>query len=279
MFTAQTITIKGGIEIPQIGFGTYKISDNAVSIIQSAIEVGYRHLDGAQMYRNEAAVGEAWTGSGVPRGEFFLTSKLDNPNHEPVAARESFFRTLEELQTDYVDLFLIHWPLPMYYGGDFGSTWAVLEQLREEGLARSIGVSNFEPHHLEKLFETAVYRPEVNQVESHPYFQNEAVHQFNDDHGIVTEAWSPLARGNVVDSPLLSEIGSRYDKTASQVALRWGVQRGDVIFPKASTKKRQAENLDIFDFELSNSEMQSIYTLDKGEQGRTGTHPDVMDRL
>ena len=277
--SVPTVTTRSGVKIPQLGFGTYKVVDNPTAVIESAIDVGYRHLDTAQMYGNEDAVGAAWVNSGLPREEFFITTKLDNPNHEPDMVRKSFEKSLEDLRTDYVDLFLIHWPLPMYYDGDFVTTWKVMEEFVKEGRARSIGVSNFEPHHLEELIASGGMVPEVNQVESHPYMQNDAVHQFDAEHGILTEAWSPLARGKVLADPVLEEIAAKHGKTPSQVALRWALQRGDIVFPKASTKERQQENFDVFNFELSDEDMERIAGLDKGEDGRTGMHPDVMDRL
>lgn len=272
-------TTRSGVAIPQLGFGTYKVTEDTANIVRSALEVGYRHIDTAQMYRNEKQVGIGWASSGLAREELFITSKLDNPNHEPDVARRSFTQTLEDLQTDYVDLFLIHWPLPMYYGGDFGVTWKVLEELLAAGTVRSIGVSNFEAHHLEKLFETANVLPEVNQIESHPYFQQKDLHLFDTSRGILNEAWAPLARGTAASDATLEQIGAKYGKSASQVALRWGIQRGDILFPKASSRKRQQENLDVFNFELSPDDMKLIFGLDKGEDGRTGKHPDIMDRL
>ena len=279
MVVMPAATTRSGVAIPQVGFGTYKVTDNTAQIVTDALSVGYRHVDTAQMYRNEREVGEGWKGSGLAREEIFLTSKLNNPNHAPEDARRTFKQTLIDLQTDYVDLFLIHWPVPMHYGGDFASTWAVLEEFAAEGRARSIGVSNFEAHHLEQLMRTAKVLPAVNQIESHPYFAQEGLHAVNARHGIVTEAWSPLARGAIVTDPVLERIGAQYGKSPSQVALRWGVQRGDVVLPKSSTPKRQRENLDIFDFELTEEDMRAIFDLDRGEDGRTGTHPDRMDRL
>ena len=265
--------------VPQVGFGTYKVTENTAAIVTSALEVGYRHVDTAQMYGNETEVGEGWRASGLPREDIFLTSKLNNPNHAPEDARRTFEQTLIDLQTDYVDLFLIHWPVPMHYGGDFASTWAVLEEFAAEGRARSVGVSNFEAHHLEQLFQTAKTLPEVNQIESHPYFAEVELHAFNAKHGIVTEAWSPLARGTLLTDPVLERIGKEHGRSPSQVALRWGVQRGDIVLPKSSTPLRQRENLDLFGFELSDADMREIYALDRGERGRTGKHPDLMDRM
>lgn len=273
------LPLAGGGAIPQLGFGTYKVTRDVERVVESAIQAGYRHLDTAQMYHNEDGVGRAWRASGIPREDLFLTSKLDNPNHEPDVARRSFERTLRDLQTDYVDLFLIHWPLPMFYGGDFVATWRVLEEFHADGRARAIGVSNFEPHHLEAIRLAGEQTPTVNQVESHPYFGNRAVHAYDREHGIVTEAWSPLARGRAAADPLLARIGAAHGKTASQVALRWALARGDVVFPKSVTPERQRENLALFDFALSSDEMRSIDALDQGEDGRTGARPDEMRRM
>jgi 2,5-diketo-D-gluconate reductase A len=274
-----TLTLATGAAIPQLGFGTYKVTEKVVEVVSSALALGYRHIDTAQMYHNEAEVGQAWAGSGIAREDLFLTSKLDNPNHEPSAARRSFAQTLLDLRTDYVDLFLIHWPLPMHYGGDFVTTWKVLEEFLADGRARAIGVSNFEPHHLRRVLDHADITPMVNQVEAHPYLPNRAVHDFDAEHGILTEAWSPLARGRAASDPVLAEIGEAHGATASQVALRWALQRGDIVFPKSVTPARQAENLQVFSFELSADEVQRIDALNEGEKGRTGTHPDLMDRL
>lgn len=272
--TIPNVELANGVKIPQLGFGTYKVTENITPTVISALEVGYRHIDTAQMYGNEAEVGRAWRDFGIDRQDLFLTSKLDDPNHEPEPARASMERTLNDLQTDYVDLFLIHWPLPHDYGGDFAATWEILEDFYAKGLARAIGVSNYETHHLEKLLPDVKVVPHANQIESHPYFVNEAIHAYDARHGIVTEAWSPLARGRVVGDPLLAEIAGQYGKTAGQVALRWGLQRGDVLFPKASTRARQEENFDLFDFELSEDHMAMISTLDKGDAGRSGSSPD-----
>lgn len=279
MSETPTLTLRTGAQIPQVGLGTYKVTENTAGIVATALSVGYRHLDTAQMYRNEPEVGRGWRESGLPREELFLTSKLDNPNHEPEDARRSFTQTLHDLQTDYVDLFLIHWPMPMYYGGRFEDTWHVLEEFFAAGRARAIGVSNFDVHHLERLLERSDVVPAVNQIESHPYFPQEELHRFNREQGIVTEAWSPLARGRLLEDPVLARLGESLGKSPAQVALRWGLQRGDVILPKASTATRQKQNLDIYDFELTEEEMAQVSALSKGEAGRTGTAPDLMDRL
>ncbi len=270
-----TVPLATGAAIPQLGFGTYKVTEHVVEIVSSALRLGYRHIDGAQMYHNEAEVGEAIAQSGIPREELFLTSKLDNPNHEPAVARETFAQTLRDLRTDHVDLFLIHWPLPTLYGGDFVTTWKVLEEFLDDGRARAIGVSNFEPHHIQEILDGADVVPAVNQVESHPYLPNNAVHEFDAAHGIVTEAWSPLARGRAASDPALARTGQTHGVSASQVALRWAIQRGDVIFPKSVTPERQAENLRLFDFALSPDEVALVDGLSEGEAGRTGGHPDT----
>lgn len=273
------VTLRNGVEVPQFGFGLYKIAAGADKLVKSAIQLGYRHLDNAQVYWNEDQVGRGWRATGIAREELFITSKLGNANHRPEDARASFAKTLEDLQTDYVDLFLIHWPVPMLYDGDLGMPWAVLEEFLAEGRARAIGVSNFEPQHLDKLLQTANVVPMVNQVESHPFFPNLETHEYNASHGIVTEAWSPLARGRAVTDPTLARIGEKYGKSAAQVALRWGLQRGDILFPKASSPERQRENLDVFDFELTDEEMRQIFALNEGETGRSGSAPQTMQRL
>lgn len=267
------VKLSNGVEIPALGFGTYKVTENIEPIVASALEVGYRHIDTAQMYGNEAEVGKAWRASGIAREELFITSKLNNPNHEPDAARASFEQTLRDLQTDYVDLFLIHWPMPNSYGADYAATWRVLEEFYKQGRARAIGLSNFYIEHLEKLIPDCDIIPHANQIESQPYLQNRALHDLNRELGIVTEAWSPLARGRAVNDATLGGIGHQYSKSASQVALRWGLQRGDVLFPKASDRARQKQNLAVFDFELSPSDMAIIASLEEGEEGRSGSHP------
>ena len=280
---AQSIALlplNSGASIPQFGFGTYKLTgQDAYDGVCDALELGYRHIDTAQMYGNEAEVGRALADAPIAREEIFVTSKLNNPNHEPDVARESLRRSLEDLQLDYLDLFLIHWPLPMFYGGDIMPTWRAMESFVDEGLVRSIGVSNFEAHHLAPILEHGRIMPAVNQIESHPYFANRELHRFNAEHGIITEAWAPLARGTVLGEPSIIEIAHEVGARQSQVVLRWALQRGDVVFPKASSHERRAENLDVWGFELSAEQMARIDALDRGEAGRTGKHPDVMDRM
>ncbi|WP_175956396.1 aldo/keto reductase [Schaalia sp. Marseille-Q2122] len=268
-----------GALIPQLGFGTYKVTEGVYEAVSSALRIGYRHIDTAQMYGNEAEVGRAIADSGIPREELFITSKLNNDVHEPGPAREAFAKTLRDLRTDYVDLFLIHWPLPGLYGGDLLMPWRVLEEFYAAGQARAIGLSNFEQHHVEAILEGGTVAPHVNQFEAHPYLPNDELRTFCWRQGIVTEAWSPLARGKATQDARLAAIGEAHGVSAAQVALRWALQRGDIIFPKSVTSARQEENFDLFGFCLSDEQMAAIAALDEGEAGRVGSHPDVMNRL
>jgi 2,5-diketo-D-gluconate reductase A len=204
----------------------------------------------------------------------YITSKLNNGFHEPDEARRAMAGTLEALGYDYVDLFLIHWPLPTLYGGDFVSTWRTMEEFKREGRARSIGVSNFQVAHLERLLAETDAVPVVNQVELHPYFHNTEVTRFGLANGIHTEAWAPIAQGQVLDDPVLGEIAGRIGHTVAQVVLRWHIQRGHIVFPKSVTPARIEENFALFDFELDGDDMAKIDALDKGEAGRNGPNPD-----
>jgi 2,5-diketo-D-gluconate reductase A len=270
-----SITLNDGSTIPQLGFGVFQIAPkDTAKAVSDALEIGYRHIDTAEMYGNEKEVGEAIRSSGLGRSDVFVTSKLSNGAHEPQDAREAFDRTLSELGFDYVDLFLIHWPLPMLYDGDFVSTWKTLEEFHSDGRARSIGVSNFQVEHLERLAAETDTVPAVNQIEVHPYLTNEAVRSYGREHGIATEAWSPIAQGWVLEDPTISRIAEKVGRTPAQVVLRWHIQRSDIVFPKSVTPSRMKENFDIFGFELSSEDMDSIAALDRGEDGRTGPHPD-----
>jgi 2,5-diketo-D-gluconate reductase A len=267
------ITLNNGQVIPQFGFGVFQIEPkNTVAAVSTALEAGYRHIDTAEMYGNEAEVGEAIAASGLDRGDVFITSKLKNDAHEPDAAREAFDGTLKALGVDYVDLFLIHWPLPMRYDGDFVSTWKTLEEFYREGRARSVGVSNFQPQHLRRLHGESDIIPAVNQIEAHPYLTQDDVRAFCAQHQIAVEAWSPLGQGSVLDDPVVGRIAERTGKTPAQVVLRWHIQRGDIVFPKSVTPDRIRENIDIFDFELSGADVNDITLLNKNE--RTGPDPD-----
>lgn len=225
-----SITLSDGNSIPQFGFGVYKVeSEETRSVVAQALEAGYRHVDTAEMYGNERAVGEAIRASGLRREEVFVTSKLDNGFHEPEDARRAFEGSLSELGFDYLDLFLIHWPLPNRYGGDFVSTWKTLEEFRDDGRARSIGVSNFQPEHLERLAGGSETVPAVNQIQSHPYMTNDGVREYCLERGIAIEAWSPLARGGIGEDHTLSGISDKFGKTSAQVVLRWHLQRGNIV--------------------------------------------------
>ena len=278
MSDVPTVDLNDGSSIPQLGFGVFQIppeeTPQAVSI---ALEVGYRHIDTAEMYGNERGVGEAVRASGLDRGEVYITSKLNNGYHEPDDARRAFDGTLQALGTDYVDLFLIHWPLPTLYDGDFVSTWRTLEEFHEDGRSRSIGVSNFQVHHLERLALETETAPAVNQIELHPYFQNQEVDVYGRDYGIATEAWSPIAQGQLLDDPVIGEIAERLDRSPAQVVLRWHIERGNIVFPKASARGRMEENFTIFDFALEPEDTARIDALDRGEDGRIGPRPDVFD--
>jgi len=271
-----TVLLNNGVEIPQLGFGVFKVPpEQTEDVTRTALEIGYRHVDTAQMYGNEAGVGRAVRAAGLARDEVFVTSKLDNPNHARDDALRSFDRTLAELGFDHVDLFLIHWPLPEV--GDFVETWHALEEIYRSGRARAIGVSNFEPHHLRRLLAAAEVVPAVNQIEVHPYLAQDDVRAFGAEHGIVTEAWAPIARGRVLDDPVITTIAKRLERTPAQVTLRWAIQRGDVVFPKSVSRGRIEENFDLFDFELADDEMADITALDRQE--RTGPDPDTMNRV
>ena len=277
MSTVPGITLNDGNVIPQLGFGVYQVKPrDTAEAVGKALEIGYRHIDTAQMYGNEKEVGEAVRASGLDRGDVFVTSKLNNSFHEPQDAREAFDTTLSELGFDYVDLFLIHWPLPTLYDGDFVSTWKTLEEFHRDGRARSIGVSNFQIEHLERLAAETDTVPAVNQIEVHPYFTNDAVRGYGQEHGIATEAWSPIAQGGVLDDPTITQIADKVSKSPAQVVLRWHVQRGDIVFPKSVTPSRMKENFELFDFELEPADMGTITALDRGEDGRTGPNPDTF---
>ncbi|MCL2593903.1 MAG: aldo/keto reductase [Promicromonosporaceae bacterium] len=270
------IPLNNGVEIPQLGFGTYKVpKDEATTLVARALEIGYRQVDTAQMYRNERAVGQGIAASGVPRAEVFLTTKLNNAFHRHGDALAAFDRSLTELGTDYVDLFLIHWPLPAI--DLYPEAWGALEEIYASGRARAIGVSNFQPNHLARIIETGTVIPAVNQIEVHPYMTQADVRVVNAAHGIVTQAWSPLGRAAVLDDAVICGIAARYGVTPAQAVLRWHIQRGDVIIPKSSSPARLAQNADLFGFELTDDDMAAITVLNQNR--RRGSHPDDENRL
>jgi 2,5-diketo-D-gluconate reductase A len=272
------ITLNNGQQIPQLGFGVFLVKPrDTVAAVSTALQVGYRHIDTAEMYGNEREVGEAIRRSGLDRGEVYVTSKLSNDAHRPDDARRAFDESLKVLGFDYLDLFLIHWPLPARYGGDYVSTWRTLEEFYRDGRARSIGVSNFQPHHLRRLHGESEIIPAVDQIEVNPYLTQDEVRGFCAEHQIAVEAWSPLARGHVLGDPTIDAIARRAAKTPAQVVLRWHIQRGDIVFPKSVTPDRIRENFDIFDFGLSGAEVEAISALNRNE--RTGPDPDTFDAI
>ena len=274
------ITLNDGNKIPQLGFGVFKVPpEETAAAVRDALEVGYRHIYTAEMYGNEKGVGDGIRDAGLDRGHVFITSKLNNGFHRPDDARRAFDDTLSALGTDYVDLFLIHWPLPTLYDGDFVSTWKTLEGFASDGRARSIGVSNFQIHHLQELARETSVTPAVNQIEVHPYFTNDEVRAYGIEHDIVTEGWSPIARGKVLGDPVVIRIAKAYGVHPAQVVLRWHIQRGDVVFPKSSHPQRMKDNFEIFDFDLGDEEIEALTALDKGEAGRMGPNPDTFDYI
>jgi 2,5-diketo-D-gluconate reductase A len=274
MPAVPTIRLNNGVEIPQLGFGVFQIEpEQTREATLMALEVGYRHIDTAEMYGNEKQVGEAVRDSDVARDEVFVTSKLDNGFHAFDDALHAFDQTLKALEFDYVDLFLIHWPLPKV--GNYVDTWRALEEIYRSGRARAIGVSNFQPHHLRRLQDETEITPAVNQIEVHPYLVQDDVRAYDAERGIATEAYSPIAQGLVLDDPTIVGIAERLERTPAQVTLRWHIQRGDIVFPKSVTRERVEENLDIFDFELSDDDMAAITGLNRDE--RTGQDPDTFN--
>jgi 2,5-diketo-D-gluconate reductase A len=271
-----TISLNNGVQIPQLGFGVFQIKpEETVKATTSALEIGYRHIDTAQMYGNEREVGIAVRESGIPREEVFVTSKLNNNRLERDDILRSFDTSLSELGFDYLDLFLIHWPLPAV--ADYVARWKVMEEIYAGGRVKAIGVSNFQPNHLRDLFGATDVRPAVNQIEAHPFLTQDELRAFGADHEIVTEAWAPIARGKVNDDPVIAGIAGQVGKTPAQVTLRWHIQRGDVVFPKSVTRSRVEENFDIFDFELDEPAMTAISALNRDQ--RTGPNPDEFNYI
>ena len=277
MTAIPEIMLNNGRTIPQFGFGVFQVKpEDTAEAVTLALQAGYRHIDTAQMYGNEREVGEAIAKSGLDREDLFVTSKLANDSHRPDDARRAFAGSLAALGFDYLDLFLIHWPLPTRYDGDYVSTWQALEEFYREGRARSIGVSNFQPHHLRRLHTECEITPAADQIELHPYLTQEQVREFCAEHQIAIEAWSPLARGgDLLRDPVVVSIAKTAGKTPAQVVLRWHIQRGDIIFPKSVTPARIRENIDIFDFELPGQDLEAITSLDRAQ--RTGPDPDKFD--
>ena len=275
MSSVPNIKLNNGVEIPQLGFGVFQIgpSETRAATLE-ALKAGYRHIDTAEMYGNEREVGEAIRDSGIERAEIFVTSKLNNGYHDYDRALVEFGRSLEVMKLDFLDLFLIHWPLPSI--GDYVETWKAMEVMYRSGRVKAIGVSNFQPHHLERLARETTVVPAVNQIEMHPYFTQDDLRAFDREHGIATEAWSPIAQGQVLDDTTIVGIAGRLDRTPAQVTLRWHIQRGDIVFPKSVNPKRIAENFALFDFVLTDADMAAITGLHR-KDGRRGPNPDEFN--
>jgi 2,5-diketo-D-gluconate reductase A len=265
------IPLSDGNQIPQLGLGVYKVQDaTAARIVEGAIDAGYRHVDTAKLYFNEAGVGAGVRASGIPRDEIFVTTKVWNDDQGYDETLRAFDASLELLGMDYVDLYLIHWPAPKQ--DRYVETWRALETIKRDGRARSIGVSNFTPSHLEKLLANATEPPVINQVEIQPWLQQRELRDFDAARGIVTEAWSPLARGRVIGDPTLEAIGEKHGKSSAQIVIRWHLEQGLVVIPKSNSIERIRENSQVFDFELDATDLAAIAALESGE--RTGSNPD-----
>jgi len=272
--TVPTVTLNNGVEIPQLGFGVFQVKPaDTRRATEVALDVGYRHIDTAEMYGNEAEVGQAVRASGLDRSEVFVTSKLNNNRHAPAAVAEAFDGTLAALDLDYVDLFLVHWPLPTI-DVDYVDTWKAMEGLLDTGKVRAIGVSNFQAAHLDRILAEGTVVPAANQIEIHPYLTQDPLRQYDGSHGIATEAWSPIAQGKVLDDPAVTAVAADVGRTAAQVVLRWHIQRGEIVFPKSVTPSRVQENFALFDFELTDDQMAAVTALNRDE--RTGPDPDTF---
>jgi 2,5-diketo-D-gluconate reductase A len=279
MRTSQTavpqLKLPGDLEIPQLGFGVFQVPPkDTAEIVTQAFNAGYRHIDTAAAYGNESGVGDAIHAAGLDRDEVYITTKCANDDHGYDQAIRACKASLERLEVSYVDLYLIHWPVPAH--DRYVDTWKALIDLQADGLARSIGVSNFKPAHLERVIRETGVTPAVNQVELHPRFQQAGLRHEHAELGILTEAWSPLAQGRVLDDPTVVGIADGHGKTAGQVVIRWHLQLGNIVIPKSVTPERIDQNFDVFDFHLSSAEMAAIEALDAGE--RTGPDPDTFVR-
>lgn len=277
----HTFTLGNGVEIPAVGFGTYKTAEgNDEAIISEAIRQGYRHLDTATFYFNEEAVGKAVKNSGLPREEFFITSKVWRDRLGYESTLEEFEKSLKQLDTEYLDLYLIHWPRPTDLGAEWRDqdveTWRAMEELYRAGKVRAIGVSNFLPHHLNNLVERTGILPAVNQLEFHPGYMQKAAVDFSQRLGIQVEAWSPIGRARVLQEPLLIELAEKYQVSVAQICIRFALQCGVLPLPKSSSGERMRQNLDVFRFELEDDDMHRLMTLP--EIGWSGEHPD-RDRV
>jgi 2,5-diketo-D-gluconate reductase A len=273
--TVPTVQLSDGEQIPQLGFGVFQVPpQDTADVTTRALLAGYRHIDTAAAYRNEAGVGQAIHAANLKREDVYITTKCFNDDHGFDQAKRALHASLERLEMEHVDLYLIHWPVPS--ADKYVETWKALVELQKDGLTRSIGVSNFQPAHLERIIAETGVTPVVNQVELHPYFQQAGLRREHADLNIVTEAWSPLAQGKVLDDPALVEIAEAHGVTTGQVVIRWHLQLGNVVFPKSATQERIERNFDVFGFTLTGAEMEAIEALDAGE--RIGPDPDTFVR-
>lgn len=274
MTTIPTVTLDNGVEIPQLGFGVFQVPDEeTTAAVATALRAGYRSIDTAAVYGNEAGVGRALAESGIPRAELFVTTKLWNADQGYDSTLAAFDASLARLGLDHVDLYLIHWPAPA--ADRYLDSWRALEKLVADGRVRAAGVSNFQPAHLRRVLDHGSLVPAVNQVELHPGLQQAELRAFHAEHGIATEAWSPLAQGAVLGDEVITVIADRHGRSPAQVVLRWHLQLGNVVIPKSTTPSRVRENIDVFDFALSDDEMAALATLDRDL--RTGPHPDAFN--
>ncbi|SFE22029.1 Aldo/keto reductase [Lentibacillus persicus] len=268
----DTVTLNNGVKMPGFGLGVYKVEEDvAIDSVKVALNNGYRSIDTASFYENEKGVGQAIKESGVPREEIFITSKVWNDEQGYEETLEAFDRSLKKLELEYLDLYLIHWPVK----GKYKDTWKAMEKLYNEGKVRAIGVSNFHVHHLEDLMSDSQVKPVIDQVEYHPHLTQEKLRAFCEDNDIKLEAWAPLKRGRLFDEPVISELAEKHGKTPAQIILRWDVQNHVVTIPKSTHEHRIKENADIFDFALADDDMRRISRLNKDE--RTGMNPDSFD--
>ncbi|GGZ08474.1 aldo/keto reductase [Streptomyces nitrosporeus] len=274
MSSVPTVTLNNGVTIPQLGFGVFQVPDEeTTAAVAAALDAGYRSIDTAAVYGNEAGVGRALAESGIPREELFVTTKLWNADQGYDAALAAFDSSLEKLGLDHVDLYLIHWPTPAR--DLYPDTWRALEKLVADGRVRAAGVSNFQPAHLRRLIDTGSLVPAVNQIELHPGLQQSGLRSLHEEYGIATEAWSPLAQGALLDDEVLLSLAARHGRTPAQIVLRWHLQLGNIVIPKSVTPARIRQNIDVFGFELTPDDMEAIAGLDRGM--RTGPDPDEFN--
>lgn len=274
MSTVPEVGLNNGVRIPQLGFGVWQVpADEVVGAVSTALEAGYRSIDTAAAYGNEEGVGTAVQRSGISRGELFITSKVWNTDHGYDATLRAFDATMQRLGTEHLDLYLIHWPMPAQ--DNYVSTWKALERLYSDGRVRAIGVSNFHTSHLQRVIEEGGIVPTVNQIELHPRLTQSAMREFHREHGIITEAWSPLGQGKLLEESTLQKLADSHGKTPAQVILRWHLQLGNVVIPKSVTPERIRANFDVFDFELNNDDMNEVSALNTGQ--RYGPDPDTVN--